>query len=178
MYKKRTLLYSLIALLIFCSSFSVVAQANDSLLSQLTRKWKNSKAYALEIAEKMPAEFYPFKPVPEQMSFQEQLLHIADNIQWLSSSFLFVEKNNLNDEKTEKNKAAVIKYLSDAYDMGIAAHQNIKANQLEDSVSFFSGPMTRRQIFILLHDHQSHHIGQLIVYLRLKGIKPPGYVGW
>lgn len=174
---KRTLL-SFFALLICCSSFSVVAQANDSLLSQLTRKWKNAKAYTLEIAEKMPADFYGFKPMPEQMSFQEQLLHIADNIQWLSSSFLFGEKKNLDNEKTEKNKAAVIKYVSDAYDMGRAAHQNMKANQLDDTVSFFAGPMTRRQIFMLLHDHQSHHIGQLIVYLRLKGIKPPGYVGW
>lgn len=41
-----------------------------------------------------------------------------------------------------------------------------------------AGPLTRRQILILMHDHQAHHIGQLIVYLRLKGIKPPGYVGW
>lgn len=38
--------------------------------------------------------------------------------------------------------------------------------------------MTRRQILLLLHDHQTHHIGQVIVYLRLKGIKPPAYVGW
>jgi len=31
---------------------------------------------------------------------------------------------------------------------------------------------------VLLNDHQTHHRGQLVVYLRLNGIKPPAYIGW
>jgi len=54
----------------------------------------------------------------------------------------------------------------------------MNAGQLDEKVKFFAGPMTRRQILILMHDHQTHHLGQLIVYLRLKGIKPPDYIGW
>jgi uncharacterized damage-inducible protein DinB len=30
----------------------------------------------------------------------------------------------------------------------------------------------------LMHDHHTHHRGQIIVYLRLNGLKPPKYVGW
>ena len=99
------------------------------------------------------------------------------SVVWLSSSYLFVPKKNKIDTAV-KGKAAVIEILSDAYDMGMMAHKNLSGKQLDVIVPFFAGPMTRRQILILMHDHQTHHLGQLIVYLRLKGIKPPDYVGW
>jgi uncharacterized damage-inducible protein DinB len=38
--------------------------------------------------------------------------------------------------------------------------------------------MNKLQILNLLNDHQTHHRAQLIVYLRINGIKPPDYVGW
>ncbi len=130
------------------------------------------------MAELMPEEYYDFKPVPEEMSFREQLLHIAQNMQWLSTSYFFQGKNKIGKNTGTIDKASVIKVLSDAYDMGLAAHKSISLKQLDEMVDFFAGPMTRRQILILMHDHQSHHLGQIIVYLRLKGIKPPDYVGW
>ena len=45
-------------------------------------------------------------------------------------------------------------------------------------VDFFAGPKTRSQIIQLVDDHHTHHRAQLIIYLRLLGIKPPRYVGW
>ena len=64
------------------------AQGSDSLLNQLSAKWKNAKIYALKVAELMPEEQYNFKPVPDVMTFGEQLLHIAQNMNWLSSAYL------------------------------------------------------------------------------------------
>lgn len=159
-------------------SFPASAQNTDSLLNQLSRKWINSKAYTLQMAEAMPAENYSYKPVPEVMSFQEQLLHIADNIQWLSATFLFADTTNLVKKTAAMDKAAVINYVADAYNRALLAHYTINLNRLDENVSFFAGPMTRRQILLLLHDHQTHHAGELILYLRMKGVKPPAYVGW
>lgn len=171
--------FAIVSLLFLVPSFKSSAQMNnsDSLVAQLSRKWANGKVYALKMAELMPEEYYDFKPVPEEMSFKQQVLHIADNMEWLSSSYLFVARRHKLDTSV-KDKAAVIKMLSDAYDMGMKAHQNTSDKQLDEVVPFFAGPMSRRQILILMHDHQTHHLGQLIVYLRLKGIKPPDYVGW
>jgi len=166
--------------LLIISSFSVVlhAQSNDSLQVQLSRKWENAKTYTLKMADLMPAENYDFRAVAEVMSFKEQLLHIADNIKWLSSAFLFSEGNQQGADTAKMDKATVMKYISDAYDQGLSVHHMISQKQLYEVVPFFAGPMTRRQILILMHDHQTHHVGQMIVYLRLKGIKPPAYVGW
>jgi uncharacterized damage-inducible protein DinB len=154
------------------------AQTTDSLLSQLSVKWNNARMYALKIAEMMPEEFYDFKPVPEQMSFGKQVLHTAGNMNWLSSAYLFASKQNLKTDTAHLRKADIIRLLGLAYDSALVVHYRLKEKQLDEVVSFFAGPKTRRQILILMHDHQTHHIGQLIVYLRLKGIKPPDYVGW
>jgi uncharacterized damage-inducible protein DinB len=40
------------------------------------------------------------------------------------------------------------------------------------------GSSTKNRILNLMDNHLAHHRGQMIVYLRLKGIEPPSYVGW
>ena len=157
----------------FCS-----AQTNDSLLNQLAVKWKNAKNYTLKIAELMPEEKYDFKPVSSEMSFGEQLLHISKNMNWLSSAYLFGTKHNDTISAAHLTKQQIIKILSISYDSALVAHYKLSSKQLDEKVPFFAGAMSRRQILILMHDHQTHHVGQLIVYLRLNGIKPPDYIGW
>lgn len=168
--------YLTILSLIF--SLSLKAQSSDSLLSQLSRKWNNAKMHTLNLAASMPEDSYHYKPVPEVMSFKQQLLHMAANMQWLSSSFLYSKKEIVKSDTAGMDKAALLKHLSDAYDTALAAHYKLNEMQLNEVVPFFAGPMVRRQILILMHDHQTHHAGQLILYLRLKGIKPVDYVGW
>ena len=63
-----------------------------------------------------------------------------------------------------------------AYSTGVV--QGLEAKQLEEPVDFFAGPMNKRQILNLMTDHLTHHRGQAILYLRLRGIKPPSYRGW
>ncbi|MBL0005643.1 MAG: hypothetical protein IPP25_00245 [Saprospiraceae bacterium] len=49
---------------------------------------------------------------------------------------------------------------------------------LNEKVEFIAGTMTRRRILLLMTDHLTHHRGQLVVYLRMKNVEPPKYVGW
>jgi uncharacterized damage-inducible protein DinB len=168
----------LILIIVLASFFTVKAQPADSLQVQLARKWINSKAYALKLADLMPEDGYDFKATPEEMTFREQLLHIADNINWLSSSYLLINGPVKTPSGGKLTKDDVIKKLGEAYDLGLKAHMKMNTGQMDEKVKFFAGPITRRQILILMHDHQTHHLGQLIVYLRLKGIKPPDYIGW
>lgn len=159
-------------------SSAVRAQTTDSLIVQLSRKWGHARAYALKMAELMPEKDYDFRPVPSEMSFKQQLLHLADNIVWLSTSYLSPDMPKKKMDTTNLSKPDVIKIVGDAYDIGLKAQMSVAVSQLDKKVEFFAGPMTIRQILFLLHDHQSHHLGQVIVYLRLKGIQPPDYVGW
>lgn len=157
---------------------TLIAWSQASYLAEFEQKWANTKAYTLELAESMPESAYDYSPTEEQMSFKKQLLHITSNMVWLTSSYLGGEKLAADLKKEDYSKAEVIQILTDAFDNGAAAVKNFPAEDLETKVKFFAGPMSKRQIMVLMNDHVVHHRGQIIVYARLKGVKPPKFRGW
>lgn len=143
-------------------------------------KLEGARDYTLSIAELMPAESYAFRPSADQMTFGEQLLHLSANLGWLSSHYLNNEAPNPVESGDMKltQKDSIIRVVDKAYQYALHALNAFPRDRLGDTVSFFAGPKRIMQIINLVNDHQSHHRGQLIVYLRMRGIKPPPYVGW
>ncbi len=170
----------ILSITFYCYTISLKAQPVDSLFMQAAlKKLENAKAYTLKVAELMPAENYAFRPEPDEMSFARQLLHLSENLGWLSSSYLKQDQNPVSKkELTLTRKDSVIHVINRSYDYAIAALKEFHPNELTDEVKFFAGPMNKLQIINLINDHQTHHRAQLMVYLHLKGIKPPSYVGW
>jgi len=164
--------------LLYCTSAG--AQNTDSLfLEAAIAKLRHAKNYTLKVANLMPEEKYSYQPSPGEMSFSEQLLHISSNIGWLCSSYLNGSENPITTADIKvKKKEKVIAVVSKTYDYAINVLLRLDKKQIPDTVSFFAGPMNKLQIINLLNDHQTHHRGQLLVYLRLNAIKPPDYVGW
>lgn len=162
--------------LLLCLSFPAIAQ--DGFVRDLKIKWENARAYTVEVAEAMPARHYGYKPTEVQRTFSEQLVHITGNMVWLSTSYLDGEGFDGDLDNPPDNKEDLIKLVNEGF---IYTQKTISALQMEDleeTVQFFAGPMTKRQICVLLNDHVTHHRGQLIVYLRLNSIEPPRYRGW
>lgn len=159
---------------------SASAQSFDSLFIQShIEKLENAKAYTLKVAELMPEKDYSFKADAAEMSFGEQLIHIASNLAWLSSSYIVKADNPiLKKDAATLSKKEVIAEVTMAYDFAISSIKKMPINELSTMVEFFAGPKNKLQIINLIEDHQTHHRAQLLVYLRLKGVKPPGYVGW
>lgn len=159
---------------------SASAQSSDSLfLASAVLKLKNAKEYTLKVLDLMPEEKYSFRPTSEEMSFSQQLLHICSNLGWLSSSYLSNLKNPISkDDEKLNNKDSIRLVVVKTYDFAISVLNDFPIKHLPENVKFFAGPMTKLQIINLLSDHQTHHRGQLLVYLRLCGITPPKYVGW
>ena len=107
--------------------------------------------------------------------FQEQLIHIKGNINWLSSTYF----NGKKAEKIElKTKEEIINQLTASFDNVAEIIKKVTLEELSTEVEFFAGPKSKLQILNLLQDHVSHHRGQLIVYLNLNNIQPPKYSGW
>lgn len=170
--------FLLISLIFFILPAITSAQKIDSLfMDAAIKKLRHSKEYTLEVASLMPESKYSFKPSQEEMNFGEQVFHIASNLGWLSASYLKSTKSPISKLELP-NKKELIATLITAYDFSIAILEHFDRNQLADTVTFFAGPMTKLQIVNLINDHQTHHRAQLLVYLRLNGIKPPAYVGW
>jgi uncharacterized damage-inducible protein DinB len=158
---------------------SAKAQRADSLfMAAAIAKQKHAKEYTIQVAEKMPSGKYGFKPSPEEMSFDEQLLHTIRLMQFLCKTYLNGSLNPVKIPDSALDKEATIKLLNNVYDYTIITLQNFNVAQLADTVSFFVKPTNKLQIINLLNDHQTHHRAQLVVYLRINGIKPPDYIGW
>jgi len=152
--------------------------AQNDVKSAFLLKWENSKNYLLEIATIMPEDTYNYKPTEQQMSFQEQLLHIRKNMVWLSETY-FTSADFIKPEKVKpKTKEAIINELEIAFNSVYELVKNSTIEDLTTEVDFFAGPKSKLQILNLLQDHVTHHRGQLIVYLNLVNIKPPKYSGW
>lgn len=163
-----------------CLIMQSSAQSFDSLFIQShVEKLENAKLYTLKVAELMPEKDYSFKAEAAEMSFGEQLLHITANLAWLSSSYIVKAENPLNKkDATSASKKDIVTEVAMAYDFAIASIKKMPVAELSTTVEFFSGSKNKLQIINLLEDHQTHHRAQILVYLRLKGIIPPSYVGW
>lgn len=149
--------------------------------TELLSRLKNARQYTLQVAEAMPEATYGYRPSPDEMTYRAQLVHIAQNLSWLTESYLTTKPSPVSKaslQGTDQTKAETLLLVNQSYTYAIDAIEAFDLAQLDEVVPFFAGPMTKRQILLLLFDHQTHHRGQLIVYLRLNGIKPPGYVGW
>jgi uncharacterized damage-inducible protein DinB len=131
----------------------------DQLLSTL----ENSRLYTLAVAEAMPEKFYDSKPTDSVWTFKELLHHIAYGIEWWNDNNIKKTKADWNPPKTEKDKIHVVNYLNRAYDTLKSTVENIEIN--DGSVLGFASTI----------DHVTHHRGQAVTYLRLKGITAPEY---
>ena len=145
----------------------------DGVPPALVDHWKTSKKYMLALAEQMPADGYAFKPNPAEMSFGEQMAHIAG-----SNAFFFAtlsgQKNPIA-KPANFEKATVLKMLNDSYDFSIAALAGLKHESMFQTFDAEGGKMTGMELLLLAGDHTAHHRGQCIVYLRAKNIKPVDY---
>jgi uncharacterized damage-inducible protein DinB len=168
-------------LFILTLSFSSVAQNNQPLIKSHLIKFQNAKSYALEIAQKLDEDKYNFKPAKEEMSFKEQLVHIGENIYWLNSTYIKEDPNPLKSNKVNSslmNKKQVLEFLEGAYEYGMKVMSELDEKDLSKEFNWKGGKLNKYQFLNLIQDHQAHHVGQLIVYLRLNEIVPPNYIGW
>lgn len=153
-------------------------KAQNEVVSAFLEKWENSKNYLVEIAEIMSEANYNYKPTEREMNFQEQLLHIRNNMIWLTTTYFLVEGDKKFEKSDPQKKDEIIKELNLAFDYVTSVIKNTKEEDLTIKVEFFAGPKNKLQILNLLQDHVTHHRGQLIVYLNLNEITPPKYSGW
>ena len=153
----------------------------DSFIEDYLERLENSRKYLVLVAEKMPEDKYAFKASPESSSFAENLMHIAWAMDWHSQTLLGERKardwNTDTELKVEnKSKKEMIATIEKTFNETIKLIAEFDTTKFNDRLDYLGLDRTKRQIFLLLTDHITHHRGQMLVYLRLNGIKPPRYV--
>jgi uncharacterized damage-inducible protein DinB len=164
--------------LVICSTFTVFAKTVPPAKSQMLLDWQRAKSYTKEYLDAMPENGVSFKPTPEMRSFGEQMLHItAANFAFAASASGKAnpyQGKNLEKLNEYKTKAALSKIVLESYDFVISALNEANDAQMSESVKLFNMDVNRGQAYEKAFEHQTHHRGQTTVYLRLKGVTPPG----
>jgi len=173
-----------------CLLFAAVAIAPVTLLAQakseapaappanpITLSEKGIYSFAskavIGAAVKMPEENYSFKPTPEVRSFGQLVGHVAD------ASYMFCSQASgeadpmKNIEKTKTSKADLVSAIKDA-----VAYCNQTFDSMTDAkgsqmVKLFNFDLAKLTLLSLNTAHTDEHYGNMVTYLRLKGIVPP-----
>ena len=158
---------------LFIATSVVPLQAQQNQTGDWIKHLKTAKDLTLAVAEAMPGEDYGFKPNPEEMSFAEQLDHLA-RAQAGACARVTDTKNPVAKPET-MDKTSVTKEINAAYDFCISSLESLNDSQLDKMVGSPGHQMTAREALLSSLVHSAHHRGQTEVYLRLKNIKPPQY---
>ncbi len=159
------------------SSSQLFASGSATLAPVLKNVWKQAKEYTVEFANAMPDEKYTFKPTPEVFSYAEQALHVIGSNFWFFSTLKGEKPPKPEDAlKSEgKTKNDVIKLLEESHAYGDEVMNVLTDEIAKEEVTTGQTKLAKWKIILFCVDHMTHHRGQMVVYLRLNGIKPPQY---
>jgi uncharacterized damage-inducible protein DinB len=124
-------------------------------------------------AEKMPEQNYSFKPTPEVRSFGQLVGHVAD-AQYGFCSMATGEPNPMKAiEKTKTSKADLVAALKDAVAYCNKAYAGMTDAQGSQIVKMMNYDVARLTVLSVNTAHTDEHYGNMVTYLRIKGIIPP-----
>jgi len=131
------------------------------------------KDILLRSAEKMPEENYSFKPIDTVRSYGQIVGHVAD-AQYLFCSIALGEQNPaLKIEQTKTTKADLIAALNTAFAYCDKAYDGMTDASAVKMIKLFGNDAPRLAALTVNNMHDLEHYGNLVTYMRLKGIVPP-----
>lgn len=124
-------------------------------------------------ADRMPEEEYGFKPDPASRSFGQILGHIADANYLFCSPVLGENNPPPGIEKNKTSKAELMAALRDAFAYCSRAYNALNDANAQELVKAFGQERNKLGVLWFNASHNLEHYGNLVVYMRLKGLVPP-----
>ena len=124
-------------------------------------------------AQKMPEENYSFKPTPEVRSFGQLVGHVADASYMFCSQAVGEAIPAKDIEKTKTSKADLVAALKDGVAYCNKAFESMTDAKGSQMMKLFNFDLAKLTVFSINTAHTDEHYGNMVTYLRLKGIVPP-----
>ena len=169
-------------ILVFSSIAAPLIAQENPFVKDYVERLENSRKYLLLVAEMMPEEIpMILKPHRNLFSFAENLMHIGFAMDWHSQSLLGGREartwqTDTNYKVADKSKKEMKILIDKTFDNTITLLEGFDTTKMDDKLDYFGLNRSKRQIFMLLADHITHHRAQMLVSLRLNGLVPPRYV--
>jgi uncharacterized damage-inducible protein DinB len=131
------------------------------------------KGYITKAAEKVPEDQYSFKPSPDVRTFGQLIGHIADANHMICGAAGGTGKSGDSVEKTKTTKADLQKALADSFAACDSVYASLTDAKGMETAKFFAGEQPRISILAFNTAHDFEHYGNLVTYMRIKGMVPP-----
>ena len=179
----KTAIALTIAIALGAGSMSAQAPAQprppQTLSMYLQGQYTNIKNNLVRTAEKIPAEHFSFRPTPEVRTVAELFGHTME----AQFAYCANVKGGANPatgkqfEKTGTDKAAVVQMVKDAFAYCDNAYAELTDAKAIEMVTMGVAPnqrqASRANQLAQLIVHGNEHYGNLVTYMRIKGIVPP-----
>jgi uncharacterized damage-inducible protein DinB len=167
---------ALILFLVLSVTAAVAQQkAPEGLWEGYDGEWMHVSQQLIALAEATPPEKFAYRPTPEVRSTSEVYMHIVIANFYLLSVTGPKMPAELKEsmEKSVTAKADVIAWLKRSLDAVKTAHASVTPKDLQRKVKIADRQATVDGMYLRIIVHANEHMGQLIAYARMSGVKPP-----
>lgn len=161
------------AMIVLAALAGIPAFAQSDIKAIVVKHLKTSRDFTLKVAEQMPEADFGFKLTPPQMSFGEQMTHIAAEQPGLLAAFSTGQAGP--GKPASMSKKDVIAFVRQSFDKSIDTVSKLTPEQISKTYNSGEGSMTGLELLMFLMDHTTHHRASAEMYLRAKGITPTEY---
>jgi uncharacterized damage-inducible protein DinB len=150
------------------------AAAPNAAVNTAKTVWMVPRSFVLRALEQVPDSLLAFKPTPAVRSLGQLFAHIADGEHLFCSLALGEPAPNPFDgnEKTKKTKAELQQALQESLAHCERAYAQTDA-AAQTPAEFFGQKQNRLFLLTMNGAHDYEHYGNIVTYLRLKGLTPP-----
>jgi len=152
------------------------AQDANPLSTEAKQAYSAVKNNILKSAEKMPEENYGFKPAPRVRTFGQILGHVAEE-QYFFCGSVKGEQKAADIEKAKTSKADLLAALHDSFAYCDAVFDGLTDATAVQMIKVGESRRTRLRMIWGNTVHDNSHYGNLVTYLRIKGLVPPSTEG-
>ena len=162
----------LLALVIAAPAAAQMQHGGDHMVASIRPLYETVRDHLVRSAELMPESDFSFKPVPEVRSYGQLLGHVANSAYYFCSlGSGTANPSQANFEETT-DKAGLVKAVRDAFTFCDLAFAINDAKAMEQ-VQVFNVERDRMHALVLNIGHLNEHYGNIVTYLRMKGLVPP-----
>ena len=133
--------------------------------------WERAISNITRSADQMPDSLFGFKPTPDVRSFGQLIGHVTGSQMYYCAAALGETPSSEDIEKTKTTKADLVAALKVSNELCTRAYAQSEADALKPMSS--KSPAVRFSLLVGNVAHVNEHYGNLVTYLRLKGMVPP-----
>jgi len=153
--------------------FGSMAFAQNPLTDAFQARYQSMRDNLVQSAEAMPEDSYNFKLTPEQRPFSGWIGHVAMGNYHFCSMIKGEKAPDTSALHDKTGKADLVKAIKDSFEYCDRELQGITDQKALTAVQADGKQVYPVQAMISLVASTNEHYGNLVGYLRSKGITPP-----